>query len=246
MSITDFTYESYRGLIKIIQESGYQFADYHNNEGLERPCILRHDVDNDLHAALRIAQIESELGITSTFFVLLRTDFYNVFSGSSGLQLHEIMSMGHEVGLHFDECAIEYSDVKAAIIDEMQILSKVTDAPVTCVSMHRPSEQTLNADMQITGIENSYCRKYFSEYKYLSDSRMNWREDVERIVSERLYDKLQILTHAFWYSEKQESMKEKILRFLSRAKLDRYHSCFENFRDLNSVITLEDLDEIES
>ena len=45
----EFTYSSYQNLIRRILRRGYQIADYHNYSQVKRPCILRHDVDMDMH-----------------------------------------------------------------------------------------------------------------------------------------------------------------------------------------------------
>lgn len=52
--------------------------------------ILRHDIDNSLSQALRLAEIEAEEGVKSTWFVLLRTDFYNPASAASQKTLRRI------------------------------------------------------------------------------------------------------------------------------------------------------------
>ncbi len=46
----------------------------------ERIIILRHDVDLSLHHALKMARAEAEHGLRATYFVMLRSQFYNVLS----------------------------------------------------------------------------------------------------------------------------------------------------------------------
>jgi hypothetical protein len=64
---------------------------------------------------------------------------------------------------------------------------------------------------------------------------MNWREDVLSIVESRVYDKLHILTHPFWYNEIELSMKDILERFLSR-KLG------QNIRALEEIISVQPKD----
>ena len=104
MPITDFTYTSYIELLKRIIGNGYTFANYHNYGNFKKPCILRHDVDINVEKALKMAGIEADnFSLKSTYFVLLNTDFYNVFSDRTNKMLKEILNMGHEIGLHFYE-----------------------------------------------------------------------------------------------------------------------------------------------
>ena len=41
-----FTYQGYAGMILSLQQNGYEISDYHNWQYVERPAILRHDIDN--------------------------------------------------------------------------------------------------------------------------------------------------------------------------------------------------------
>lgn len=108
----DFTYRTYVDLINLLKEKGYQFTSYEDYDNFHRAVIFRHDIDNSLERALKIAKLENENNIKSTFFVLLSTDFYNIFSKESNSILKEIISLGHEVGLHFDEKRYEINNEK--------------------------------------------------------------------------------------------------------------------------------------
>lgn len=76
----EFTYAAYRKLLSLLRERGYAFRGYHNYRDAPRCVILRHDVDTSLDQAVKLAELEAEEGVRSTWFVLLRTDFYNVAS----------------------------------------------------------------------------------------------------------------------------------------------------------------------
>ena len=235
-----FTYDGYRALIAALREQGYSFCSYHNWAQTPRCVILRHDIDNDLQKAVNLARIEQEAGVQSTWFVLLRTDFYNPASRDSLDKLHAIQAMGHEIGLHFDEKA--YPDgtpeeTVERILHERDILSSILETPVTTVSMHRPSRATLEADFQIPGMVNSYGKTFFQDFKYLSDSRCRWREPVLDIVRAGAYDRLHILTHAFWYGEREESIADTVGAFIRAASGQRYEQMGENITDLHSILS---------
>ena len=236
----EFTYQGYLEMLKLLREQGYAFCDYHDYTAYPRCVILRHDVDNSLNQAVRLAELEAEAGVKSTWFVLLRTDFYNPASQKSQEKLRAIQSMGHEIGLHFDEVAygkpLTEDETRQSIIRECGLLSALLDTPVTTVSMHRPSKATLEADLQIPGIVNSYGKTFFHDFKYLSDSRRRWREPVLDIIRAGEYDRLHILTHAFWYHEAEQDISRTVGAFVRGANRERYAQMAENITDIQSIL----------
>lgn len=206
--------------------------------------ILRHDVDQSLSQTVKMAELEAEEGVRSTWFVLLRTDFYNVFSKAGTEALWHIRSLGHEIGLHFDEAsyapALGPDEVVQNIIKECGLLSALLETRVSTVSMHRPSKSTLEADFQIPGIVNSYGKTFFRDFKYLSDSRRRWREPVLDIIRSGEFDRLHILTHAFWYHEVEEDISQTVRSFVRLAGPERYRQMAENITDIASILTEED------
>lgn len=239
-----FTYGDYQALLEVLKEQEYTIADYHNWDNTSRCVILRHDIDTDLAKAVRFAELEAQVGVRSTYFVLLRTDFYNPASRQSLERLHRIQNLGHEIGLHFDEKAYPVGtpeETVARILNERDILASILGTPVTTVSMHRPSRETLEADLKIPGMVNSYGKTFFHDFKYLSDSRRRWREPVEEMIKSGDYDRLHILTHAFWYHEKDESIETTVGRFVRSANRERYGQMMENITDLPSILKEDEL-----
>ena len=57
----NFTYNDYRKLIALLRDNGYTFANYHNFTEHNRCVIMRHDVDNSLSQAVRLAELEKEI-----------------------------------------------------------------------------------------------------------------------------------------------------------------------------------------
>lgn len=245
-----FTYTAYRALLALLRQGGYAFTDYHAYQSHPRCVILRHDIDNSLPQALRLAEIEAEEGVKSTWFVLLRTDFYNPASAASQKMLRRIRELGHEIGLHFDEMAYACEggaetcarvSTEELIVHEARILADICGCPIATVSMHRPSKATLEADLQIPGMVNSYGQTFFHDFKYLSDSRRRWREPVEEIIRGGEHDRLHILTHAFWYHEQEQDIAESVGAFIRSANAERYAQMLENITDLPSIIERKDI-----
>ena len=246
MSLSDFTYRSYLDTLELILMNGYSFASYHNYTDFRLPCIMRHDIDFDVNAALRLAKLESGFlkELNSTFFVLLSTNYYNVFSRDTTTALNSILALGHEIGLHFDEKKYG-SEVPVTIIDAVQeeayILGRMLGTKIRAVSMHRPSEYTLEADYSFEGLKNSYSQVFWREFKYLSDSRMHWSENAESIIASGQHARLHILTHAFWYSDDEITTREKLLRFITSATQERYDNMANSIRDISEFVTREDI-----
>lgn len=234
-----FTYESYKRMIELLRTHEYEFAGYHDYEGNEKCVILRHDIDNSIEKAVRLAEIENEIGVRSTYFVLLTSDFYNVASAKSLAGLHRIADLGHEIGLHFDEMAYpeeKCSDVPGLIRHEADILGEILGMNISSVSMHRPSKATLAADYKIPGLVNSYGQTFFHDFKYLSDSRRRWREPVLAIISKEEAQRLHILTHAIWYNDQEETIAETLSKFITAANHERYLTEKDNITDLESIL----------
>ena len=238
-----FTYQGYTDLISLLQEHGYLFTDYHSykNRKGEKTVILRHDIDDAIEKAAQMARLEHQLGCISTYFVLISTDLYNPFSKKNSSLLQEILSLGHAVGLHFDEVKYEENcDVVKKIQEEITVLEQCIGRKVTSVSMHRPSQKTLEADYTIPGVVNSYSREFFNDFKYLSDSRHHWREDVMEIVKAEVYPHLHILTHPFWYQKEEKDIRQTLLSFVQRAGKERYDILCDNIRDLPSIFSYQE------
>lgn len=237
----NFTYDGYRNLLKKISSNGYQIVDYKDWQKTDRCVILRHDIDNDIDKAVRLSELEMLGGVNSTYFVLLTSDFYNIFSRKSNDGLRQIIENGHTIGLHFDEMrypgiSVDTEAIKEKIIEESEVLGKAIKSKVNIVSMHRPSRLTLEADLNIPGIINSYGEIYVKKFKYLSDSRRRWREPVEEIIESGEYKKLHILTHAFWYNETEEDIYRSVTKFINQANRQRYQTMEANIRDLSSIM----------
>lgn len=244
-----FTYESYICLIKKLMRSGYQFTGYQEWKKAEKSVILRHDVDMCLEKAVRMSELEKALiGGGGVYFVLLTSDFYNIHSKQSKWCIHEIIQNGGTIGLHFDEVQYEVSDkdeLRTFIVKELDTLSDIIGMKVDTVSMHRPSEKILSADIDIPGVINSYASCYFRQMKYLSDSRRHWREDVDEIVSVAEYPHLHILTHPFWYMDGEEkSLHHTLKEAVLGASLKYYDYLNDNFRDLGVELPRTEIETI--
>lgn len=238
----EFTYKAYVNLIKLIKDSGYTITDYENYKYSDMAVILRHDVDLSVDKALELAKIEHKLGIQSTYFVLVTSPFYNVFSRDVNEKLRSILSYKHNIGLHFDELnySKQYYDmnggIRGVIFKEADILENALNRKIKFVSMHRPSENTLKSNYDLSPMVNSYGNTFFKEFKYISDSRRIWHEDVQKVIQEKKYKNIQILTHAFWYNVIERDITESIKEFIKSAYVERYDGLNENITNLGEIL----------
>jgi hypothetical protein len=72
-----------------------------------KTILLRHDIDHSTSWAHDMAQVEFEMGVTSTYFFLTtdiqREHWSNVDTRERNIELLlKMQNMGHEIGLHYD------------------------------------------------------------------------------------------------------------------------------------------------
>ncbi len=214
-----YTYLAYKNLMSSLRAHGYapiRFCDV--SEDVTRPAIIRHDVDVDLQEALKMAEIENEVGIKSTYFVLITSEYYNLLTGKNIESAKNILGLGHEIGLHFDITAydkdVSVKKIRGMIKREICLLEKALDIKVKSLSWHIPRRDFLGVHLDFLedmGVWNAYDPYFYSGYKYVSDSMMRWREPLEEYIENRKYEKLQILTHPIWYKDIQEMTDNQIL-----------------------------------
>lgn len=236
-----FTYDAYKKLICLLKAQGYEITNYQEYKKAEgkRCVILRHDIDNSIQKAWEMAKLEHDMGVCSTWFLLCTSEFYNPAAAASRAMIKEIHGMGHSIGLHFDETAYpggRQKELKEAAEKERKLLEAILELPIREISMHRPSKNTLEADWRFETMTNSYSTEFFTGFKYVSDSWRHWREDVEAIIKSCQYDRLHILTHAFWYEEKEGTTRNRLLEYIRSAAIERYDSLNQNFRDLPEFV----------
>ncbi|MHC1703436.1 MAG: hypothetical protein AB9846_05960 [Tenuifilaceae bacterium] len=98
----DFTISEYTNLLNSLLKKGYQFQTFSDFliAPLERTIILRHDVDRKPENSLQTAKIENELGIKGSYYFRIVQQSFN-----SNI-IKEIISLGHEIGYHYEDVDI--------------------------------------------------------------------------------------------------------------------------------------------
>jgi hypothetical protein len=214
----DFSEQGYRDLLVQLFAKGYVVRSYETAKTNHKNLILRHDIDMSITAAVRLAKIEREINVKATYFVLLRSEFYNPFSPESLRMLSQLRDYGHELGLHLD--ASLYCDdrdaLEIAARDECQVLEKLIETPVRTISFHRPARSLIGLEGTLAGRNHAYAPTYFSKMGYCSDSRGAWHHDhplMHPAVNQG--EALQLLTHPIWWVGPQGTPEERLNRFLN-------------------------------
>jgi hypothetical protein len=214
-----FTHDSYRELLGALKREGYEFRTFYGPT--ERDTVLlRHDVDLSVVSALRMAQIEANMGIESTYHFLLTSPLYNPFERATRERIEKIDELGHEVALHFSTHAYwsdgepEESMLRTRVESELAALGTLLgrDMPPT-VSFHIPPDWVL--DREIAGLRSTYAPRYFSEIGYVADSGQRWRDDPPSADS--LPERTQLLVHPGLWGPSDEGFEGRIDRAIESA-----------------------------
>lgn len=212
----EFTYRELEKIYRMLADKNYSFSFYDDYAEKDKSVIIRHDVDISMEQAYNMACFETEMGVFSTYFILIRGDFYNPFNCRNQQYLRRIIQMGHRIGLHFDETLYTQHKIVDEIENEVEIMSSLLKTNISSVSMHIPSKKTLESSYVIKGgnIVNSYSDVFFKDFKYISDSKMNWRENVYDVINSNQYSRIHLLTHPVWYHTENCSMWDNVNRVL--------------------------------
>lgn len=225
---------SYRDFLEVFQQKGYRFVDFDELANTHGEIVLRHDIDFDTAMAVEAARIEADLGIKATYFFLLRSNFYNVFSEKHYKNIQEIKSLGHTISIHFDPTL--YEDFIQGLSMELDFFKSLFKEDIKIISLHRPNEFFLKYNQPIFDVEHTYQAKYFADYKYFADSTGKWRYGHPHDSEEFKEGKsLHVLIHPVWWFIDQASNHDKLRSFYKdRVNLLKEDLCFNciPFRDI--------------
>lgn len=177
----------------------YKFKFFDEKINKSGDILLRHDVDYDTDYALYLAKINNKLGIKSTFFFLLRSEFYNLISKKNILILNSIEKLGAKIGLHFNE-SIYNKAIKNNFLKEIKILQQYLKNKINIISFHRPVKNLINFNKKYYGFNHTYMNKFSKEIIYFSDSQNKFR--FGNPVNSLEYKdnmSMQILLHPIWW-----------------------------------------------
>ena len=208
----DFTFNAYRLYIKAIQSAYHpimRVVDYLRFE--VKPdsfAIIRHDVDRRPLKALRMAQLEYELGIRSTYYFRTKALVFKPWV------IRAVKRLGHEIGYHYETLSDTRGDHIAAMKQFIRHLNRIRKySPVDTVSMHgRPLSSQNNLDLwrnpEIRSMLANKCKLIgevyldidYHDIAYICDTGRNWdtqrsnkRDNVESEIPVRIKNGMELL-----------------------------------------------------
>lgn len=225
-----FTYAHYRELLRAFTGKGYRFIGFTEAAGClrdHRPFVLmRHDIDFELESAMRMAEVETDAGITATYFFMIRTPHYNVFSEPGSEAVRAILDRGHRLGLHFDCAAYtdrnSVNELAEAGRVEADMLEQWFGHAVEVVSYHRPSSLVLSGAPELSKPRvHTYMKEFTVPIYYVSDSRGRWAHG-HPLESAAVQDgkPVHILVHPIWWTIEPDAPFDKLVKYRDRC-MDR-------------------------
>lgn len=240
---SDFKMAGYQNLLKLALIRGFVFSDY-NTQEMEtgRTIVWRHDLEFSVHRALKMAQIESEIGVIAQYFVQIHSIFYNTFEKEIFDLLIKIKKLGHRLGLHFDAhfWNIENEDQLEFFIQrDKRILEDLLDIEVKSFSFHNTTPTLLEMDkLYYGGILNVYAAIIRRKYRYCSDSTGIWRyERLQDVLNDGGVKHLQVLTHDGMWQDEAMAPRQRVLRCIkgrSEKVINRYDNLLKRLGLLNA------------
>jgi hypothetical protein len=208
-----FSYTEYKNIIALIRQY-LPIVDFKEALSLDKFCVLRHDIEFSIDRALKMALIEKELGVTSTYTVQLRNNTYNALSQKNIQVVKEIRELGHNVGLHQNPPCMEDEELVKYIQKDIETLEHYYGFEVDRFAFHRCRDYShiLGKYIQVSNKINCYDESFFHYFEgkkpqklrvhYLADSNHKWKYGHPIQINYKSSPlKMQLLTHPFSWTE---------------------------------------------
>ena len=176
----DFTLPVYKKLLESAMKAGYRgmaVEDYFlQDPGDQKVFVLRQDADRMPQNALRMATLQKELGLRSTFY-------FRVLESYDPDVMHAIVALGHELGYHYEDVSLAGGDIDKAYDMFCRNLELFrTYYPVKTICMHGSPMSRFDNRIIWTKyryrdhgiIAEPYFDIDFSRVLYLTDTGRAW------------------------------------------------------------------------
>lgn len=180
----DFTLTQYRKLLVGLKSSEHHFFRFDEFVELSVPpgnsVVLRHDVDRSPINALKMAQLESELGIKATYY------FRHMPNTFKPRIIKAIAEMGHEIGFHYESLSKTRGNLEQAYaLFQKELNDLRAIAPIKTICMHgRPLLPYDNRDLwkaydfkSLGLIAEPYLSIDYAKVQYFTDTGRSWSGD---------------------------------------------------------------------
>ena len=184
----DFTLEIYTLFVNLISKSKYkvltfeEFIDEKDNE--KNKIVLRHDVDKLPLNALKMAEIESSIGLKATYYFRIIPNVWNEEI------IKKIVVLGHEVGYHYEDMTLKKGNYEQAINHfQMQLKRFRKLYPSKTICMHGSPiskydnrklwEKYNYSDFGI--VAEPYFDVDYNRVFYITDTGRKWNDDKANV-----------------------------------------------------------------
>lgn len=223
------SYAEYRRILEDIKRTG-KLMDYRQAKTADEFIVLRHDIEFSVEKAARMAEIERQHNVQSSYFVQVGSSAYNPFSERNKSLLRQMVRNGHKIGLHYRQ-----TDGSADISQQARLLADELGIQVDRFSCHRPKRETRYEILSAPGLMNAYSCEFFTrtddpevaEVKYISDSGAQWNYGYPDAQTLTAHAKVQLLIHPFSWSEEGGGL-EAIFKALMREAEEEHMATFRN------------------
>lgn len=206
-------------IYKDLIASSYKFCNINNVflKNNKRSIFLRHDIDCSIRYAYELAKIEHNLSISSNYFFMINSPFYNIFSSESRELINNIRELNHDISLHID--ANNYNDLDKDFNFEKNIFEDLFNLDLKLISIHRPGKFLNNNNKIIGDCLHTYQDQFFREMIYISDSACrDIRDDIKSICLNPPKKCLHLLIHPIWWIKQTNSPTESVLDWINDLK----------------------------
>jgi hypothetical protein len=211
----------YEKFVNAFLDKNYIFISYDELDlKNDKQVILRHDVDVSIDLALKMAILENNSNVKSTYFFLLSNLSYNLLADENIKKVKKIRELGHNISLHFDLSI--YQNPRKGFLYEKKIFEDVFGENIDIVSIHRPTKDFLNNPEDYFPIQNTYENKLLKKIVYFADSGGSFRygSPLESKTFQECQN-IQLCIHPIWWINSKKTVQENIEQILKN-KSDNY------------------------
>ncbi|MBQ7531602.1 MAG: hypothetical protein IJT12_07825 [Paludibacteraceae bacterium] len=184
----DFTLKTYKALLQSLEKGGYEFLTFEQYCAIrqklsgrktlpEQYVILRHDVDKRPWFSVKMAELEAQMGVKTSYY------FRIVKNSNNPECIKRIAQLGHEIGYHYEDMSLckgnhekAYEHFKESLAYFRQFYPVRTccmhGAPMSQYDSRELWDKYDYIDLQIIG--EPYYDADFNEVLYLTDTGRCW------------------------------------------------------------------------
>lgn len=175
-----YTLPHYRFILRKARSCGYwlpKVRDVAFGVPDRRFFLIRHDVDVNPWAALKMARVECEEQAVSTYYFRLHAPYYNLLEQQVRDIVLEIHELGHEVGLHYEPGYFleRGRDPVEGTRADIRIFEELVGFRTHSIAQHQPAQGPVLGEIDPER-PCAYQPALVRHMPYFGDSGHHWRE----------------------------------------------------------------------